>query len=847
MREEGGRWSTGNGFLEGSGPPGIVYAGRRMGPGDFHVTARLTIRRLARSAASFVVDGNSHFGFEGATGRPFLSGPFFAGVKPPEAPAGLVREGVRFRWEMVREKDDTTFRIDGKEVLRVHSRAMRAGMVGFRPWRSKMQISEFSSTGATGPLPAPRTQPTGYTIPTVDLSKQTWRQVVVERIPDRYLGHPTTVLLRDNRTILCTYPLGHGGPAAVLKRSTDGGLTWSERLPVPASWATATNCPCIHRLTGPGGVERLFVFEGVGAMRQSVSLDEGETWTPFEANGLHCIVAPITIVPIARGRLLAMYHRGQGDKDRPPLTLWQSLSADGGLTWGPERMIAEMDAADPCEPAVIRSPDGKQLAAVIRENQRRYNSLLIVSHDEGETWSKPVELPASLTGDRHMPRYAHDGRLVMTFRDQAEESPTRGDFVAWVGTYDDLVNLREGQYRVWLLDAARKGDLGYPGLELLPDGTFVTTTYAQLAEGEKNSVVSIHFSLEEIDERAAAAPPHVEVFPSGEGGYHTYRIPALIVSAKGTLLAFSEGRKGSSSDTGDIDLFLRRSFDNGATWEPARVIADDGPNTIGNPCPVVDRDTGTIWLLLTHNLGEDTEPQIMARTGKGTRTVWVMKSTDDGATWTKPVEITATTKDPGWTWYATGPGVGIQTRGGRLVIPCDHAVASTGAWRSHAIYSDDHGTTWRLGGVLGEPTNECQVAELSDGSLLMNMRSYHGKSRRAIAFSKDGGLTWSPETLDPALVEPICQASLARLPDGRLLFSNPADPEKRNKMTIRLSSDEGKTWPVARLLWAGTSMYSCLAPLPDGSIGNLYERVAGGRYTISYARFGLEWLANGSQ
>lgn len=354
---------------------------------------------------------------------------------------------------------------------------------------------------------APASQP-AFTIPLIDLSGEKNRQVIVERIPGQYLGHPTTVLMGDGRTIYVTYPLGHGGPSAVLKKSTDGGLTWSPRLDVPDNWKTASNCPCIHRLTGPDGIERLFVFEGLGAMRQSMSVDGGETWTPFAANGLHCVVAPITILPIAGGRHLAVYQRGKDDKDRPPQTIWQSFSSDGGLTWTAEQKILELPEAIPCEPALVRSPDGKQLACLMRENSRRFHSLLMTSDDEGRTWSKPVEMPGSLTGDRHLPRYAPDGRLVIPFRDMAKGSPTIGDFVAWVGTYDDLIRGREGQYRVRLLNSPRKVDLGYPGLELLPDGTFVATTYAVLAAGEKNSIVSIRFRLDEIDARAGKQAKH---------------------------------------------------------------------------------------------------------------------------------------------------------------------------------------------------------------------------------------------------------------------------------------------------------------------------------------------------
>lgn len=690
----------------------------------------------------------------------------------------------------------------------------------------------------------PRTQPDGYTIPTIDLSHQTSRQVVVERIPGQYLGHPTTVLLPDGKTIYCTYPLGHGGPAAVLKKSTDGGLTWSDRLPVPENWATATNCPCLHRLTDPKGKARLFVFEGNGAMRQSHSEDDGRTWTPLKPNGLHCVVAPITIVPIEGHRLLAMYHRGKSDQDRRPLALWQAISSDGGLTWTDEAKVADYPGGDPCEPMVLRSPDGKQLAALARENARKYNSLLITSNDEGQTWSKPVELPASLTGDRHMGRYAPDGRLMICFRDTAHVSPTKGDFVAWIGTYDDIVHLRQGQYRVRLLRSPKKRDLGYPGVELLPDGTFVTTTYAVLAPGEKNSVVSVRFKLSEIDQEAARLPDQREVFVSGQEGYHTYRIPSVIVTPQGTVLAFCEGRKGSRSDAGDIDLLLKRSTDGGRTFAPQQVVWDDGPNTCGNPCPVIDRKTGTIWLLLTHNRGDDREAQIIDRTSKASRTVWISKSIDDGLSWSKPVEITPSTKKPEWTWYATGPGVGIQLKSGRLVVPCDHYEAGSKKAYSHVIYSDDNGAHWQLGGSVGPDMDESQVVELADGRLLLNMRNGSREQRhRGIATSTDGGRTWSAITHDPALVEPHCQASLLRCGSSGILFSNPAEPDKRKEMTVRLSRDECRAWPVGKVLWAGPAAYSCLGVLPDGTILCLYERGDHEPYEkITLARCSLGWL-----
>lgn len=347
-----------------------------------------------------------------------------------------------------------------------------------------------------------------------------------------------------------------------------------------------------------------------------------------------------------------------------------------------------------------------------------------------------------------------------------------------------------------------------------------------------------------------------ELFTAGVDGYHTYRIPALIVTKAGTLLAFCEGRKDSRSDTGNIDILLRRSTDNGQTWGPVQLVADHGPDTIGNPCPVVDRETGTIWLLLTGNPGRDNEKQIKARTGSGTRTVWVAHSIDDGRTWTRPVEITADVKLKDWTWYATGPGCGIQLRSGRMVIPCDHnLVGKDHIRRSHVIYSDDRGQTWKIGGVAKEDVNECQLAELTDGTLMLNMRSYATgagqKNRRAVSISRDAGLTWSKLSYAPELIEPICQAAFISFsPNGTpgrnaLLFANPAST-KRENMTVRLSQDDGKTWPVARPVWAGPSAYSALAVTPDHNIALFYERGDKNPYEkITLARFPLEWLTAG--
>lgn len=347
-----------------------------------------------------------------------------------------------------------------------------------------------------------------------------------------------------------------------------------------------------------------------------------------------------------------------------------------------------------------------------------------------------------------------------------------------------------------------------------------------------------------------AGPRLTDVYVSGEAGYHTFRIPSVIATRTGTLLAFAEARRIGASDAGDIDLVVKRSRDGGQSWSGLQVVGDNGPNTFGNPCPVLDRTTGTLWLLSTHNRGTDREKDILAGTSQASRTVWAMNSVDDGVTWSVPVEITASVKRPDWTWYATGPGVGIQTSGGRLVIPANHAEAGSGVHRSHLFYSDDGGRRWSLGASADAGTNESQVVELSDGRLMLNMRNHPPRPEnfRMVAISRDHGRTLSPALADRALVEPPAQASLLRLTSaktgnrGRLLFANPASTA-RERLTVRLSEDDGATWPVARVVHEGPAAYSSLVALPDASIGLLFERGDRSPYErITFARFTLDWV-----
>ena len=360
------------------------------------------------------------------------------------------------------------------------------------------------------------TPPRGYSIPVIDLAADTARQTVVDREPGQYLGHPTTVLLEDGRTMIIVYPKGHGRGAIVMKRSTDGGRTWSGRLPTPPNWESSLEVPTIYRVADANGRKRLIIFSGLYPIRMAVSDDDGATWSGLAPIGdFGGIVAMASLVPLrtGAGHYMALFHDdGRFISEKPAerprqFTVYKTISTDGGLTWGQPEVVVSHPAADLCEPGALRSPDGKQIAVLLRENSRKLNSHVIFSNDEGRTWTAPRELPGALTGDRHVAKYAQDGRLFITFRDMALESATRGDWVASVGTYDDIVNGREGQYRVRLMDNHHEWDCAYPGLELLPDGTFVTTTYGYWEAGAQPYVVSVRVTMAELDRLAAAMRP----------------------------------------------------------------------------------------------------------------------------------------------------------------------------------------------------------------------------------------------------------------------------------------------------------------------------------------------------
>jgi sialidase-1 len=363
-----------------------------------------------------------------------------------------------------------------------------------------------------------------------------------------------------------------------------------------------------------------------------------------------------------------------------------------------------------------------------------------------------------------------------------------------------------------------------------------------------------------------AAEPLLErsaVFPPSWNGIARYRIPGLVVTPKGTVLAYSEARKNNSSDWGEIEIHLRRSTDGGKTWADSQHIAHHGARlegnprkaeggekeqTVNNPVAIVDRETGAIEFLYCINYAR----------------CYSMRSNDDGLTWSQPVDITASFEPfrakYDWKVIATGPGHGIQLKSGRLVVPIWLAYGAVGDHKPSAagtLYSDDHGKTWQAGdlclsneGDFGDP-NETMITELSDGRVMLVSRSVSKANRKLITTSADGATGWTTPVFHDQLWEPICMASIATHPSGVLLFSNPhtlgrakdgqeipAGRGKRENLCIKLSRDDGKTWPINKVLDPGKAAYSDLAILPDGTVLCLYEADT----SIDCARFNLEWV-----
>ena len=328
------------------------------------------------------------------------------------------------------------------------------------------------------------------------------------------------------------------------------------------------------------------------------------------------------------------------------------------------------------------------------------------------------------------------------------------------------------------------------------------------------------------------------LFRSGTEKTHTFRIPALLRTGKGTVLIFCEARRESGRGHSNIDLVMKRSPDGGRTWGKMRVLADDGPHAMGNPCAVVDSKTGTIWLSFSRN----------------NRQVFLTSSADDAKSWSKPVDITSDVLPAKWGWVGPGPGHGIQLQhgrhAGRLVIPTwagvEKNISFGKAQLSYVVYSDEGGKTWQHGqSATIDHSDECEVVELADGRLYMKARSRRGPRGRASWYRDDGGATWSRIRNHAGMPERSCQGSVIRLAKNAILVAHPVDEQARRLLTVRLSRDETKTWPVSRLVEKGPAAYSDMAVNRQGQALLAYE--GDGYGTVKLARFNLEWLLGGRE
>lgn len=360
---------------------------------------------------------------------------------------------------------------------------------------------------------------------------------------------------------------------------------------------------------------------------------------------------------------------------------------------------------------------------------------------------------------------------------------------------------------------------------------------------------------------AAEPPRFTNVFVAGQDGFPSIRIPSVVVTKKGTLLAIAEGRD-RHVDQANNKLVLTRSTDGGMAWGMLQIIAADAPNCLNNPCAVVDQKSGRVIVMFQSYPANHRERDGTIKPGlEGPDIVrnYVISSDDDGVTWSRIRDVTRTTKHrERVTTVASGPGIGIQLQRnvrhlGRIIIPFNEG--PFGQWNVLGVFSDDGGKTWQVGepapgccvtnatGKITSLVNEVQMAELSDGRVMLNSRKWGGNAVRKIAISHDACRTWSRIEEEPALCDPGCMASILSVEDNtgrRILLFCGADSARRENGTVHLSRDEGKTWPVQKVLSPGSFAYSVLTQLPSGEIGCLFETDNADR--IVFARFSLGWL-----
>lgn len=607
--------------------------------------------------------------------------------------------------------------------------------------------------------------------------------------------------------------------------SDDDGHNWSKvTLIRPENDPEFTGMSCVRMCETDAGTWLIGSHDGIWRRKGSPapvttrqyilrSEDKGKTWQvlPKQRPGGWCLekfdrMDEGTVVSLGGKKAVVFVRTAEGH-------IWESGSDDDGRTWSDPKPTTLVHPDAP--PMIFHLGDGKTLITFIHnrydperphfDQPARNEVWCSISKDAGRTWGEPRFVFAGADAEGHI----HSNSYLDMIAD---------------GSRIHIFLGQKGKQLLYL----QFDESDMPGF----------MTKAELAAAVKHPA------------ETADGVERTALFQAGEDGYAGFRIPGIVVTTKGTVLAYCVGRK-AWGDWADIDIFLRRSSDGGKTWEPRKKLGDEGASTVDNPTAIVDRKTGAVHMLYQVNYAR----------------AFYMRSDDDGRSFSEPVDITAVfekfRKEYDWNVIAPGPGHGIQLANGRLIVP---VWLSTGGRRHRpsivsVIYSDDHGGTWQRGDIVvrndAEFRNpsETVAVELSDGRVMLNIRSESAQSRRLVALSADGATGWTKPVFDEALFEPVCFGSLQRLskmPESdknRILFVNPNSGSRdRRNLTVRLSYDEGRSWPVRKVLDPDIAGYSDLAVSPDGSIYCIYER--GGlrvnQYeSITVATFSLDWLTDG--
>jgi len=869
VRELGVKWTRKDDTLVCGGMGNFLIASKAVGVGDFRIRARLSLQRLDGTAASLVIGGN-HFGFDGSGKRVFVEGPAVGPTRLLGDAGKHITPGKPFNVEVARKGTTFTFRIDGEEVHKGQYKLAPVCAIGLRPWRATMGVHSFSAVGDLVPLTEaaiktlqqdykkvnrPVTQRSGFvtiggveidpTSPPKKLSLHPDLGILAgEAVEAKVIFHGkgkmvwvprATITPKGDYLVLFPYDRGrwYQGKEMLALRSSDKGKTWSEPTVVfDSSQSHHGFVPLI-----PRGSKRIYAFGTqpipgmVGDRSKGLhencpigfrySDDDGRTWSNVtlirpendpEFTGMSCV----RMCETDAGTWLIGSHEGiwrRGGSPAPVTTRQYVLrSEDQGKTWEvlPAKrpggwFVEKYDRMD--EGTLVNLGGGKVLLGVRTAEGHIWAGR---SNNDGKTWSEPQ--PTSLVHCDAPPMIFHlaDRKTLVAFihnrydpRKPHFDKAARNEL--WCSTSKD-----EG--RTWseprfvFAGATPGGHIhSCSYIDMFADRPRVHIFLGQYGR----QLLYLHFDESDIAKfptkaNLVAAVKHfpeaadgVEktlLFKAGEDGYAIFRIPGIVVTTKGTVLAYCVGRK-APSDWADIDIYLRRSTDGGKTWEPRKKLGDVGTSTVDNPTAIVDRKTGAVHMLYQVNYAR----------------CYYMRSDDDGRTFSEPVEIAsvfeAFRREYDWNVIAPGPGHGIQLANGRLLVP-----------------------VW-----------------LSTG----------GRHRRLVSFSADGATKWTKPVFDDTLFEPICFGSIQRLSakpasaKNRILFVNPNSGSRaRRNLTVRLSYDEGRSWPLQKVLEPGIAGYSDLAAGPDGSIYCLCERggLSGNQFHtqgVAVARFSLEWLTDG--